>query len=112
MFYVSEIQTTAPVVYKTPLQKSVYETLERLQIPFERVDTDEAVTMEDCASINRKLQMDMVKTLFVCACGEPFGDAGDKGRGCDGIQRFAGPAEPCAARLRSGGGGCGMVWVQ
>lgn len=59
MFYVSEIQTTAPVVYKTPLQKSVYETLERLQIPFERVDTDEAVTMEDCASINRKLQMDM-----------------------------------------------------
>ena len=33
---------------------------------FERVDTDEAVTMEDCASINRKLQMDMVKTLFLC----------------------------------------------
>ncbi len=66
MFYVSEIQTTAPVVYKTPLQKSVYETLEWLQIPFERVDTDEAVTMEDCASINRKLQMDMVKTLFLC----------------------------------------------
>ena len=46
MFYVSEIQTTAPVVYKTPLQKSVYETLEWLQIPFERVDTDEAVTVE------------------------------------------------------------------
>ena len=52
MFYVSEIQTTAPVVYKTPLQKSVYETLEWLQIPFERVDTDEAVTMEDLSLIH------------------------------------------------------------
>ena len=44
----------------------VYETLEKLQIPFERVDTDEAITMEDCAAIDDKLDMDMVKTLFLC----------------------------------------------
>ena len=66
MFYVSEIQTKAPSLFQTRLQKITYEALEKLQIPFERVDTDEAVTMEDCAAINEKLNMDMVKTLFLC----------------------------------------------
>ena len=40
MITVSEIQTTRPKVYRTALQQSVYQTLEALQIPFERVDTD------------------------------------------------------------------------
>lgn len=66
MFYVSEIQTEAPKHFQTPLQEKVYETLEKLQIPFERVDTDEAITMEDCVAINEKLDMNMVKTLFLC----------------------------------------------
>lgn len=66
MFYVSEIMTTAPKDYKTTLQASVYRILERLQIPYERVETDEAITMEDCVSINEKLDMKMVKTLFLC----------------------------------------------
>jgi Ala-tRNA(Pro) deacylase len=66
MFYVSDIQRTAPADCKTPLQKSVYQTLERLRIPFERVDTDEAITMEDCVQIDAKLDMKMVKTLFLC----------------------------------------------
>ena len=35
-------------------------------IPFERVDTDEAITMEDCVAIEEKLDMKMVKTLFLC----------------------------------------------
>ena len=43
MFYVSEIRQTAPAVFQTPLQQAVYQTLERLGIPFERVDTDEAI---------------------------------------------------------------------
>ena len=47
MFYVSEIQTEAPCHFQTQLQKKVYEVLEELQIPFQRVDTDEAITMED-----------------------------------------------------------------
>ena len=34
-------------------------------IPFKRVDTDEAITMEDCVAINEKLSMKMVKTLFL-----------------------------------------------
>lgn len=66
MFYVSEIQTKAPDHFQTPLQQMVYETLKKLQIPFERVDTDEAITMEDCVAIDDKLDMDMVKTLFLC----------------------------------------------
>lgn len=66
MFYVSEIQKSAPSEFKTELQEKVYRTLTELQIPFERVDTDEAITMEDCVAINKKLNMKMVKTLFLC----------------------------------------------
>ena len=66
MFYVSEIQTQAPETFHTPLQAEVYRTLAILDIPFERVDTDEAITMEDCILIDEKLDMKMVKTLFLC----------------------------------------------
>lgn len=66
MFYVSEIQTEAPDHFQTRLQKQVYETLATLHIPFSRVDTDEAITMEDCVAIDKKLNMNMVKTLFLC----------------------------------------------
>ncbi len=47
-------------------RKKTYEALKKLNIPFERVDTDEAITMEDCTKINEKLNMKMVKTLFLC----------------------------------------------
>ncbi len=66
MFYVSEIQTEAPYHFQTPLQEKVYEAFKKLQIPFRRVDTDEAVTMKDCVAIDEKLDMKMVKTLFLC----------------------------------------------
>jgi len=66
MIYVSEIRTTAPQAFKTDLQKKVYSALSALQIPFERVDTDEVITMDDCITINEKLNMKMVKTLFLC----------------------------------------------
>ena len=66
MFYISEIMNVAPTTFKTAFQKTVYETLEKLNIPFERVDTDEAITMDDCVAINEKLDMKMVKTLFLC----------------------------------------------
>lgn len=66
MFYISEIMTDEPQEYKNPLQKETYQALAQLKIPFERVDTDEAVTMDDCVSIDRKLHMKMVKTLFLC----------------------------------------------
>lgn len=66
MIHVSDIMTTPPASYKTDLQKQVYETLSRLCIPYQRVDTDEVITMEDCAEIDKKLDMHMVKTLFLC----------------------------------------------
>lgn len=66
MITISEIQKSAPQKFKTQLQKKVYRTLEDLQIPFERVDTDEVITMEDCITVNEKLDMKMVKTLFLC----------------------------------------------
>ncbi len=66
MFKVSEITSEAPAILSTDLQKIVYEMLSKLEIPFQRVDTDEAITMEDCVLINRKLDIKMVKTLFVC----------------------------------------------
>lgn len=66
MFYVSEPITTAPQEYKNELQQKVYSTLATLGIPFERVDTDDAITMEDCIMIDQKLDMKTVKTLFLC----------------------------------------------
>lgn len=66
MFYISEIMTTAPDEYKNHLQQETYKALAQLKIPFERVDTDEAITMDDCILIDQKLNMKMVKTLFLC----------------------------------------------
>ncbi len=66
MIYVSEIKNSKPQKYKTDLQEKVYQTLAYLQIPYERVDTDEVITMEDCIAVNERLDMKMVKTLFLC----------------------------------------------
>lgn len=66
MFFVSDIYTTSPDKFDTYLQKETYNVLQSLNIQFQRVYTDEAITMEDCAKINEKLVMKMVKTLFLC----------------------------------------------
>lgn len=66
MFFVSDIYSAAPDKFDTQLQEKTYRVLNDLQIPFQRVVTDEAITMEDCVQINKKLDMDMVKTLFLC----------------------------------------------
>ncbi len=65
-FYVSDRMTTAPQAFATPLQEKVYQTLQALQIPFERVDTDPGITMEDCQNINAGIGGRIVKTLFLC----------------------------------------------
>ena len=66
MFYISDIYTTEPKEFSTELQEKVYTVLKELDIQYERVETDEAITMEDCVEINKKLDMKMVKTLFLC----------------------------------------------
>lgn len=66
MIHVSEPMTDSPVHYRNELQFLVYKTLNELHIPYQRVETDEVITMEDCAAVNERLQMNMVKTLFLC----------------------------------------------
>ena len=65
-FYVSEPMSTPPESPSTPLQKLVYETFTRMEIPFTRVDTDPGITMEDCAHISERLGIEIVKTVFLC----------------------------------------------
>jgi Ala-tRNA(Pro) deacylase len=66
MFKVSDPVSTAPAVFATELQRQVYETFARLGIPFERVDTDPGLTMDDCRHIDAKIGVRIVKTLFLC----------------------------------------------
>ena len=63
--FISEPYGTAPKTFRTPLQEKTYRALSDLQIPYQRVETDEAITMEDCVQINEKLNMKMVKALFL-----------------------------------------------
>jgi len=66
MIYVSEVKDTVPLTFKTPLQELVYLTLQQHGQKFERVDTGEAITMEDCILINERLNVKTVKTVFLC----------------------------------------------
>jgi len=66
MFKVSDLMTTAPQEFATELQKKVYETFRDRGIPFERVDTDPGLTMEDCQHIDAKIGVHIVKTIFLC----------------------------------------------
>lgn len=66
MLTISDIFSTPPESFDTPLQQKTYAALLHLGIPFARVKTDEAITMADCVQIDQKLDMKMVKTLFLC----------------------------------------------
>ena len=66
MIHVSQPMTDLPSEYKTPLQEMTYKFLDENHIPFQRVENDEAVTMEDCIEIDKALDMKTVKTLFLC----------------------------------------------
>ena len=65
-FYVSQPFTTPPAAFETPLQALVYKTFAADGIPFERVDTDPGITMEDCAHISARIGVQIVKTIFLC----------------------------------------------
>lgn len=66
MIHVSQPMTTVPEHFSTPLQELTYRALTELSIPFQRVENDPAITMEDCQAIDERLQMQTVKTLFLC----------------------------------------------
>ena len=67
MFKVSDIYTAAPKSSAlTPVEEKVFEIFKCKNILYQRVETDEAISMEDCKEINKVLDVDMVKTLFLC----------------------------------------------
>ncbi len=66
MIQVSEIYTDRPAELTNAVQEQAYQAINELNISFERVATDEVITMEDCQQINERLDMNMVKTLFLC----------------------------------------------
>ena len=66
MIHTSEIKVTAPAEFVNETQRKVYAALERLEIPFARIDNDPAVTMEDCIAVDLALGVPTVKTLLLC----------------------------------------------
>ena len=53
--YISELMTGAPTNERCPLERRMYETLDKLKIPYERVDNDPAASMEECAEVDKVL---------------------------------------------------------
>lgn len=66
MVHISEIYTTAPTDERIPLEKKVYQTLDKLKISYERVDNDVVETMEECEEIDKELGVEIRKSIFLC----------------------------------------------
>ena len=64
--YISEIMTGAPTDERCPLERRMYETLDKLKIPYERVDNDPAASMEECAEVDKVLGTEIRKNVFLC----------------------------------------------
>lgn len=64
--YVSEIMTTAPTDERQPLEQKLYEILDKLKISYEWVDNDPADTMEECAEVDKVLDTQIRKNVFLC----------------------------------------------
>ncbi|MBU5584103.1 hypothetical protein KQJ29_31115, partial [Enterococcus sp. S181_ASV_20] len=66
MLNVSEMSTTPPKEFGSELEEKTYEILTKLEMPFYQVATGEALTMEDCIDIDKRLGVEVVKTIFLC----------------------------------------------
>ena len=64
--YISEIRTSAPTDERMPLERKMYETLDKLKIPYEQVDNDPAASMEECAAIDQAIGTEIRKNVFLC----------------------------------------------
>ena len=62
---ISEVLSGAPVDERCAVEQAAYALLDELQIPYTRVDHDEAATMEDCAAIGQVLGVDICKNLVL-----------------------------------------------
>ena len=63
-----ELQTGGPTEDSGRLEKEIrtYDFLDARGVPFERVDHDPAMTMEDCADVDKLLCAMICKNLFLC----------------------------------------------
>ena len=60
------IYTTAPTDERLPKEMAVYELLDQLEIAYERVDHPPAMSIEDCHDVDKILQIEICKNLFLC----------------------------------------------
>ena len=63
---ISQIYTTPPTDERSPVEQATFQLLEKLHIPYERVEHDPAATMEDCREIAEALCVRICKNLFLC----------------------------------------------
>ena len=65
MIYISDIMNDAPETCGAT-EKKVYQTLKKLNIPFERVENDVVEAMEECKEIDKALGTEIRKSIFLC----------------------------------------------
>ena len=63
---ISQIYTTPPTDQRDPVEQETFALLEKLHIPYERVEHDPANTMEACREIAEALCVRVCKNLFLC----------------------------------------------
>ena len=68
--YISELMTGAPTNERCPLERRMYETLDKLKIPYERVDNDPAASMEECAEVDKVLGTEKDNIFPACHAGK------------------------------------------
>ena len=59
------IYTARPTDKRLPKEERVYDLLERLDVPFERVDHDAVGTIEGCYEIEKLIDIEICKNLFL-----------------------------------------------
>lgn len=60
------VYTTRPGGMRLPQETAVYDLLDRLQVPYWRVDHEAAATVDSCRDVERILGIAICKNLFLC----------------------------------------------
>lgn len=60
------IYTTKPSGSRLSKEMAVYDLLEKLDIPYSRIDHDVTASIEDCYDVERLLGITICKNLFLC----------------------------------------------
>lgn len=66
MYVDPTLYTTRPEDERLPKEMAVYDLLEELQIPYLRVDHEVLPTIEACREVDKLLDIEICKNLFLC----------------------------------------------